>query len=128
MTPRDVHVATVRRRDEGVVLHIDITLDASALDAFCDLVESEFFPEIGVHQGFEDAVLLVHSEPAREVLSARLVIQFATEADRQAWVDSSEHARVWPLVQAAARSVSGTRFRPIVRYTPGPSYAEREHD
>ena len=71
---------------------------------------SVFEPVIRKQRGFQDVKLLKLNEVKKGPTPNRphrIVISFASEAERVAWVASDDHQRVWPEVE---KHLSGEKY------------------
>lgn len=67
----------------------------------------EFLPAISRREGFRQVRLLRKRDAPGEY---ELDIVFSSEALRLKWVDSPEHAAVWPRISGLCRRFAGTGF------------------
>jgi heme-degrading monooxygenase HmoA len=67
----------------------------------------EYVPGIKIQEGFRCTTLLKKRDALREY---QINITFDSEELRLKWVDSKEHAEVWPKVVALCQRISWTGF------------------
>lgn len=87
------------------MLHVDLAVDPSADAALKETFEKVFRPTIRKQPGFVD-VRLQKFRVARVGDSAaryKLLISFRTEEQRETWVASVDHQRVWPQMEKHAK-------------------------
>ena len=72
---------------------------------------TKFRPTISKQPGFVEVKLLklnaAMQGPAPANTSYRLIISFATEDQRKAWVATAAHQKVWPTIEGTLR---GSKF------------------
>lgn len=78
------------------VLHVELEVKEGAAEALVSDYRSTFRPAISGQEGFRGVRLL---RPV-EAPNYRLVIEFAGEPQRERWVASDLHQRVWPRIEA----------------------------
>jgi heme-degrading monooxygenase HmoA len=77
-----------------------------------------FRPAIRKQPGFVDVRLLKLRQavggPGAGAFTHRLIISFETEEQRQKWVATAEHQRVWPAIE---KTLKGAKFNALL-YDP----------
>ena len=91
----------------AIQLHVDLDVDPARQKEMLQNFRTVFRPVIRKQPGFVDVKLLklrsALAGKAPENTSYRLLISFQTEEQRQAWVKSDEHQRVWPSIEKTLR-------------------------
>ena len=100
---------------QPIELHCDLDVDPSKEKDLIETFHSVFAPTMAKQPGWV-AVSLLKLEtakrgPAPANTSHRLVISFATEDLRMAWVASDDHQRVWPQME---KNLRGDRFTAVL--------------
>jgi len=97
-------------------LHVDILVEPSHEAPLKETYEKIFRPAIRKQPGFVDVQLLKfrvaragNTPPAG---AWRLIISFQTEENRQAWVATDEHQRVWPQMEKHLKMVNALVYDP----------------
>ncbi|MGH9632023.1 MAG: antibiotic biosynthesis monooxygenase family protein, partial [Bryobacteraceae bacterium] len=89
---------------QPVQLHVDLDLDPSKEQDLIRAFRESFEPAIRQQQGFVDVELLklrsVMAGKGPENFSYRLLVSFEREEDRQRWVASDTHQKVWPVMES----------------------------
>lgn len=94
--------------------HVSLVLKENSYSQFERVLREEFVPAIAERKGFR-ALSLGHSRV--DPTEFGLDLDFATEGDRVEWVQSPEHARVWPRLNEFLETVNGTGFDVVLERT-----------
>lgn len=86
-----------------IQLHVDLELDPAREQEMVSGFHNTFEPVIRTQPGFVDVKLLklrsARAGAAPAKYPYRLVISFETEEQRQGWVATADHQRVWPAIK-----------------------------
>ena len=86
-----------------IQLHVDLQVQPGKETELIDNYKKVFSPVIRKQPGFVDVKLLkfraLMDGKAPGDFGYRLVISFDTEANRQRWVKSAQHQKVWPVIE-----------------------------
>lgn len=97
-------------------LHVDLLVEPSHEAPLKETYEKIFRPAIRKQPGFVDVQLLkFRTSVAGNTPPAgawRLLISFQKEEQRQAWVATAEHQRVWPQMEKHAKMVNALVYDP----------------
>jgi heme-degrading monooxygenase HmoA len=99
-----------------IQLHLDLDVDPAREKKLVESFRKVFRPAISKQPGFVDVKLL----KLRKALAGptplpyRLLISFQTEEQRQTWVATSEHQRVWPAIEENLR---GSKYTAMLYQT-----------
>ena len=88
----------------SIELHVDLDVDPSKEKDLASAFRAVFEPTISQQPGFVSVSLL---KLRGALLAYRLVISFATEEQRVAWVATDDHQRVWPQME---KNLKGSKF------------------
>ena len=98
-------------------LHVDLLVEASHEAALKETYEKVFRPAIRKQPGFVDVQLMKfrvaragNTPPAG---AWRLMISFQTEEQRQAWVATDVHQKVWPQMEKHLKMVNALVYDPV---------------
>lgn len=96
-----------------VRLSIDCNFDANHRMEFLRVFSEDFYPAISSQDGFIECLLLTKSdELSDECLGTiRIDITFNSELERQNWVASEIHQKVWGRLSAGMISCSTQLFK-----------------
>ncbi len=78
-----------------LVLHIVLPVKEGKAESLEQTFANDFRPAISAQNGFHEVQLLKAVDDATKYC---LVIEFESEEQRQAWVDSDLHQTVWQLL------------------------------
>ncbi|BCB78154.1 antibiotic biosynthesis monooxygenase [Phytohabitans flavus] len=78
------------------MLHVELDVTEGHDAELRGVYAAEFYPAVSAQPGFVASELLAPVGAGRW----RLVIRFATEEQRLAWVDTDLHQKVWPAIAA----------------------------
>lgn len=95
----------------AIQLHVDLTVDPSKEQEMLPNFRKVFQPAIRKQPGFVDVKLLkLHSTLAGSApagVNYRLLIAFASEADRQKWIATDLHNKTaWPSIENTLKTKS----------------------
>jgi heme-degrading monooxygenase HmoA len=95
-----------------IQLHVDLEVDPAREQEMLSSFQAQFRPAISRQPGFVEVKLLklrsALAGPPPGNAGYRLLISFQTEEQRQKWVATAEHQRVWPLIERALRGAKYT--------------------
>ena len=91
-----------------IELHVDLDVDPAKEKDLVSTYHSVFHPTIIKQPGF---VLVTLLKLRAATIAYRLVISFATEEHRVAWVATDDHQRVWPQME---KNLKGTKFTAVL--------------
>lgn len=92
---------------QAIQLHVDLETDPAKEADLLKTYREVFRPAISRQPGFAGVTLL----KARKAWAWRLIISFATEEERLAWVACAEHQAVWPQMEA---NLTGSKFSTVL--------------
>lgn len=90
-----------------VTLHIYLTTRPDQGDALEELYRTVYVPAIMKQDGFR-ATALMRAYDSRT--QYEIDIAFETEAQRQTWAESADHADTWPRIVALCTDVGAQGF------------------
>jgi heme-degrading monooxygenase HmoA len=92
----------------GIVLDVDLSVDPAREEEMLRVFHSEFRPAASKQPGFKDLQMLklrsVMNGKAPEGANYRFVLSFETEEQRQHWVSTPVHKKLWPKIEATLKS------------------------
>ena len=98
-----------------IQLHVDLDVDPARVEELLANYRTKFKPTISKQPGFVEVKLLKldaalqGQTPANT--SYRLIISFAAEEQRKAWVATAAHQQVWPTIEQTLR---GAKFSAVL--------------
>lgn len=99
-------------------LHVDLVVTPGHEDRIRQTFDKIFRPTIRKQPGFVDVKLMKfrvaragNTPPAG---AYRLLISFETEEQRQTWVATADHQRVWPEMEKHLKMVNALVYDPVV--------------
>lgn len=101
-----------------MTLHIYFRVSHDRVEAFRRMYEDEYAPALQKQDGYVSSRLLevFPSDLAEEIEAAatefnlQIGLTFDTEENRRRWVDTAEHAELWPRVIGLAQKVAWRAF------------------
>lgn len=99
-------------------LHVDLIVEPAQAAGLKETFDKVFRPVIRKQPGFVDVRLLKYSlskmgqPPAG--CTYRLLISFETEKQREAWVASADHQKVWPQMEKHIKLATALVFDVVV--------------
>ncbi|HUQ91827.1 MAG TPA: 2,3-bisphosphoglycerate-independent phosphoglycerate mutase [Bryobacteraceae bacterium] len=113
MTGQDLRILSMEGAvaTEPIQLHCDLEVDPAKEAEMVENFRTVFRPVISRQPGFVDVRLLKVRKDAPGVMRYRLLISFQTEEQRQTWVATEDHQRVWPAIE---KTLTGKKFSGIV--------------
>lgn len=101
-----------------IQLHVDLEVDPAREKEMVANYAQQFRPTIRKQPGFADVKLLklrsAVAGPKPGNATYRLIISFQTEEQRQKWVATDEHQRVWPTIE---KTLKGAKYGALL-YDP----------
>ncbi len=92
----------------GIELHVDLSVDPAKEEEMLRVFHSEFRPAASKQPGFEELQMLklrsVVTGKAPEGANYRFVLSFESEEQRQHWVATPVHQKLWPKMEATLKS------------------------
>lgn len=92
----------------GIELHVDLSVDPAKEDEMLRVFRSEFRPAASKQPGFKDLQMLklrsALNGNAPEGTNYRFVLSFEYEEQRQHWVATPVHQKLWPKMEATLKS------------------------
>ena len=92
----------------GIVLEVDLSVDPARENEMLHIFHTEFRPAAAKQPGFRDLQMLklrsALSGKAPEGANYRFVLSFETEEQRQHWVSTPVHKKLWPTMEATLKS------------------------
>lgn len=92
----------------GIVLEVDLSVDPAKEEEMLHIFHSEFRPAASEQPGFKDLQMLklrsALNGKAPEGANYRFVLSFQTEEQRQHWVSTPVHKKLWREMEATLRS------------------------
>jgi antibiotic biosynthesis monooxygenase (ABM) superfamily enzyme len=93
-----------------MMLHVDVLVDPSHDAALKETYEKVFRPTIGKQPGFVSVRLqkfrVARAGNTPPAGAYKLLISFQTEEQRETWVASADHQRVWPQMEKHLKLVN----------------------
>jgi heme-degrading monooxygenase HmoA len=104
--------ATAANKEHSIQLHVDLSVDPAKEQEMLQNFHTIFRPAASQQPGFIDLKML----KLRAMLAGagpsganyRFQLVFASEPQRQAWVATETHKRVWPMIEKTLTSTSYT--------------------
>ena len=90
---------------KGTVLHCDLTVDPAKEDELLQYFHEVFRPAAATFAGFRELkilklrALLQGAAPPAQGAPYRFQLTYESEALRQVWTSSPEHAALWPTIE-----------------------------
>ena len=104
--------ASADDKSHPIQLHVDLAVDPAKEQQMLHNFHNTFRPAASKQPGFLDAKMLkLRSALAGAAPSGanyRFELTFASEEQRQAWVATPTHQRVWPMIEATLVSKNYT--------------------
>ncbi len=92
----------------GIQLHVDLSVDPAKEDEMLRIFHAEFRPAASKQPGFKDLQMLklrsALNGKAPDGANYRFVLSFETEEQRQHWVSTPVHRKLWPKMEATLKS------------------------
>jgi heme-degrading monooxygenase HmoA len=92
----------------GIQLHVDLSVDPAKEEEMLQVFHSEFRPAASKQPGFKELQMLklrsALSGKAPEGANYRFVLSFESEEQRQQWVATPVHKKLWPKMEATLTS------------------------
>lgn len=88
-----------------IVLYCDLAVDPAREKAMLDAYHNHFKPVAQKHEGYIDLKMLkltkvIQGGPApASKINYRFQLTYASEALRQKWIASADHAKYWPMIE-----------------------------
>ena len=93
------------RSSKPIVLYCDLAIDPAREQEMLDAYHNHFKPVAQKHEGYIDLKMLKISKviqggpaPARNI-NYRFQLTYESEALRQKWIASADHAKYWPMIE-----------------------------
>ena len=101
---------------KAIQLHVELDVDPAREKELISNFRKLFKPAISRQPGFVEVKLLkLQSVLAGQTpTNYRLLISFQTEAQRQAWVATADHQRVWPSIEKTLRAAGEASVYDVV--------------
>ena len=97
--------ATGSSAGKPIVLYCDLAVDPKREQEMLDAFHNHFKPIAEKHEGYLDLKMLKLSKviqgrpaPAKDI-NYRFQLTYASEALRQKWIASADHAKYWPMIE-----------------------------
>jgi hypothetical protein len=88
-----------------IVLYCDLAIDPQREQEMLDAFHNHFKPVAEKHEGYLDLKMLKLNKviqggpaPAKNI-NYRFQLTYASEALRQKWIASADHAKYWPMIE-----------------------------
>lgn len=98
-----------------IQLHVDLDVDSAREQEMLANYHQTFRPAISRQPGFVEVKMLKLRSavvgPAPANANYRLLISFQTEQQRQTWVATAEHQKVWPTIE---KNLKGAKYSAIL--------------
>jgi antibiotic biosynthesis monooxygenase (ABM) superfamily enzyme len=99
---------TAQGRRKSIELNVDLTVDPAKEKEMLHLFHGEFHAAAAQQPGFIEADMLklrsALQGPAPGSANYRFVLRFQSEEQRQAWVATAIHRRLWPKIEQTLAS------------------------
>jgi hypothetical protein len=96
---------TSERNSKPIVLYCDLAIDPAREQEMLDAYHNHFKPVAQKHEGYIDLKMLKINKviqggpaPARNI-NYRFQLTYESEALRQKWIASADHAKYWPMIE-----------------------------
>ena len=108
--------ANAGEASKAIQLHVELDVDPAREKELISNFRKLFKPAISRQPGFVEVNLLkLQSVLAGQTpTNYRLIISFQTEAQRQAWVATADHQRVWPSIEKTLRAAGEASVYDVV--------------
>ena len=110
-------VASARAQTKHIRLFVEMDVPAAREREMLDAFHNTFVPEAVKHEGYIRVTMLKRRSfiqgKAPVEHNYRFELEFESEELRQKWIASTEHQRVWPLVE---RTMKTQKDYPVVLY------------
>lgn len=97
--------STAAETAKPIVLYCDLAIDPAREQEMLDAYHKHFKPIAQKHRGYVDLKMLKLRKviqggpaPARNI-NYRFQLTYESEALRQQWIASADHARYWPMIE-----------------------------
>ena len=105
-------VVPAAETQKAIELHVDLSVDASKEQEMLRNFRTIFLPAAKNQPGFKDVKMLKLRSALQgtgpEGANYRFVLTFATEEQRQQWVATATHKKVWPTVENTLKTKNYT--------------------
>ncbi|HMJ22491.1 MAG TPA: hypothetical protein VK513_11305 [Terriglobales bacterium] len=105
-------VVPAAETQKPIELHVDLSVDASKEQEMLRNFRTIFLPAAKNQPGFKDVKMLKLRSALQgagpEDANYRFVLTFATEEQRQQWVATATHKKVWPTVENTLKTKNYT--------------------
>ncbi len=93
---------------KSIQLHVDLSVDPAKEKEMLDIFHRQFGPTAAKQPGFIDAKMLKLRQTvqgsAPSGANYRFVLQFHTEEQRQHWIATPIHQKLWPTIEKTLTS------------------------
>jgi antibiotic biosynthesis monooxygenase (ABM) superfamily enzyme len=93
---------------KSIQLHVDLSVDPAKEKEMLDIFHRQFGPTAAKQPGFIDAKMLKLRQTvqgsAPSGANYRFVLQFHTEEQRQHWIATPVHQKLWPTIEKTLTS------------------------
>jgi antibiotic biosynthesis monooxygenase (ABM) superfamily enzyme len=97
---------------KSIQLHVDLAVDPSKEKQMLDIFHRQFAPAAAKQPGFIDAKMLKLRQAlqgsAPTGANYRFVLRFQTEDQRQHWIQTPIHQKLWPTIENTLSSKNYT--------------------
>ena len=93
------------QKDKPIVLYCDLAVDPAREQEMLDAYHKHFKPVAQRHKGYIDLKMLkvnkvIQGGPApAPKINYRFQLTYESEALRQKWIASADHAKYWPMIE-----------------------------
>ena len=105
-------VARAEEKERPIQLHVDLAVDPAKEQEMLRNFRDVFRPAASRQPGFLDVKMLklrsALAGAAPAGVNYRFELTFASERQRQAWVATATHQRLWPMIEATLTSTKYT--------------------
>lgn len=93
--------AVAAEAKKSIVLYCDLSVDPKREKEMLDHFHKVFAPVAAKHKGYIDLKILkltkhIQGPTLPKAINYRFQLTYETEEQRMVWVNSADHARVWP--------------------------------
>src|SRR5689334_10187638 len=102
---RQARAAGASAASKPIVLYCDLAIDPKREQEMLDAFHNHFKPVAEKHEGYLDLKMLklnkvIQGGPApAKGINYRFQLTYASEALRQKWIASADHAKYWPMIE-----------------------------
>lgn len=97
-----------QNESKSIQLHVDLSVDPTKEKEMLDIFHRQFAPAAAKQPGYVDAKMLKLRKALQGAAPTganyRFVLQFQTEEQRQHWIATPVHQKLWPTIEKTLSS------------------------